>query len=86
MADEPLRNESIEVSVERLGRRLKDLRKQLQIVAMEQVCCLIFQLRMVLKSFTVQISVSFLLVDFRSFANQRRSANTFVRKSLFRFG
>ncbi|MCP9257983.1 Alpha-catulin [Dirofilaria immitis] len=37
IADEPLRNESIEVSVERLTRRLKDLRKQLQIVAMEQV-------------------------------------------------
>uniref|UniRef100_A0A183E8C0 Alpha-catulin n=1 Tax=Gongylonema pulchrum TaxID=637853 RepID=A0A183E8C0_9BILA len=37
VADEPLRNESIEVSVERLGRRLKDLRKQLQIVAMEQI-------------------------------------------------
>ncbi|EJD75283.1 CBR-CTN-1 protein [Loa loa] len=37
VADEPLRNESIEVSVERLTRRLKDLKKQLQIVAMEQV-------------------------------------------------
>ncbi|VDO20931.1 unnamed protein product, partial [Brugia timori] len=36
VADEPLRNESIEVSVERLTRRLKDLKKQLQIVAMEQ--------------------------------------------------
>ncbi|VDM19013.1 unnamed protein product [Wuchereria bancrofti] len=37
VADEPLRNESIEVSVERLTRRLKDLKKQLQIVAMEQI-------------------------------------------------
>ncbi|VIO96207.1 Uncharacterized protein BM_BM14785 [Brugia malayi] len=37
VADEPLRNESIEVSVERLTRRLKDLKKQLQIVAMEQM-------------------------------------------------
>ncbi|VDP21687.1 unnamed protein product [Onchocerca flexuosa] len=37
IANEPLRNESIEVSVERLSRRLKDLRKQLQIVAMEQI-------------------------------------------------
>uniref|UniRef100_A0A0M3HP66 Alpha-catulin n=1 Tax=Ascaris lumbricoides TaxID=6252 RepID=A0A0M3HP66_ASCLU len=35
--DEPLRSEGIEVSVERLSRRLKDLRKQLQIVAMEQM-------------------------------------------------
>lgn len=40
VADERLRNESIEVSVERLNRRLKDLRKQLQIVAMEQVSVL----------------------------------------------
>uniref|UniRef100_A0A915PY69 Alpha-catenin n=1 Tax=Setaria digitata TaxID=48799 RepID=A0A915PY69_9BILA len=37
VADEPLRNENIEVTVERLTRRLKDLRKQLQIVAMEQI-------------------------------------------------
>ncbi|KAL3998561.1 Vinculin family protein [Acanthocheilonema viteae] len=37
VADEPLRNESIEVSVERFTRRLKNLRKQLQIVAMEQI-------------------------------------------------
>lgn len=36
-SDEPLRNENIEVTVERHIRRLKDLRKQLQIVAMEQV-------------------------------------------------
>ncbi|VDM96508.1 unnamed protein product [Thelazia callipaeda] len=37
VTDEPLRNETIKVVVERLGRRLKDLRKQLQIVAMEQI-------------------------------------------------
>ena len=35
--DERLRSESIEVTVERLNRRLKDLRKQLQLVALEQV-------------------------------------------------
>jgi len=35
--DERLRNESIQVTVERLNRRLKDLRKQLQLVALEQV-------------------------------------------------
>ncbi|VDM79322.1 unnamed protein product, partial [Strongylus vulgaris] len=34
---EQLRSDSIEVTVERLNRRLKDLGKQLQIVAMEQV-------------------------------------------------
>jgi hypothetical protein len=32
-----LRSEGIEVTVQRLNRRLKDLRKQLQIVAMDQV-------------------------------------------------
>ncbi|VDK74918.1 unnamed protein product [Litomosoides sigmodontis] len=37
VTDERLRNGSIEVSVDRLNRRLKDLRKQLQIVAMEQI-------------------------------------------------
>ncbi|CAK5113131.1 unnamed protein product [Meloidogyne enterolobii] len=35
--DERLRNESIQVTVERLNRRLKDLRKQLQLVALEQI-------------------------------------------------
>jgi hypothetical protein len=35
--DERLGNESIQVAVERLNRRLKDLRKQLQLVALEQV-------------------------------------------------
>uniref|UniRef100_A0A1I8ARQ4 Alpha-catulin n=2 Tax=Steinernema glaseri TaxID=37863 RepID=A0A1I8ARQ4_9BILA len=34
---ESLRGEGIEVTVERLNRRLKDLRKQLQIVAMDQI-------------------------------------------------
>lgn len=36
-ADERLKRETIEVTVERLNRRLKDLRKQLQVVALEQV-------------------------------------------------
>lgn len=34
---ESLRNEGIEVTVQRLNRRLKDLRKQLQIVAMDLI-------------------------------------------------
>ena len=34
---ESLRSEGIEVTVQRLNRRLKDLRKQLQIVAMDLV-------------------------------------------------
>ncbi|CAJ0961572.1 unnamed protein product, partial [Mesorhabditis belari] len=34
---DPLRNEGLEVTVERLSRRLRDLAKQLQIVAMDQV-------------------------------------------------
>ncbi|TKR96652.1 hypothetical protein L596_010643 [Steinernema carpocapsae] len=34
---ESLRSEGVEVTVERLNRRLKDLRKQLQIVAMDQI-------------------------------------------------
>lgn len=32
-----MRNEVIEVTVERLNRRLKDLQKQLQVVALDQV-------------------------------------------------
>lgn len=35
--DERLRSESIDVTVERLNRRLKDLRKQFQVVALEQI-------------------------------------------------
>uniref|UniRef100_A0A914BVJ3 Alpha-catenin n=1 Tax=Acrobeloides nanus TaxID=290746 RepID=A0A914BVJ3_9BILA len=34
---EQIRNDSLEVTVERLNRRLKDLRKQLQVVAMDQI-------------------------------------------------